>query len=296
MISKISEKRKGFTLISLFLRPYALANLNRYGRMFSNLKAAPYGEKNMEKITSRKNEYIRALRLLASDGEYRRERGEYVCDGMKPLREALSFGAEVTSVLWKNGAQELTGLERTAQYLAEAELFDYASPMKNSPGPVFTVKIPPEDAAAPIKNALVLETVQDPGNVGTVIRSASAFGVGAVILTGECADLYNPKTVRATMGAIFRQRVICCPLTELAALMGKNSLALYGAALSPRAADIRALELKNSAVAVGSEGRGLSRELLELCAGELIIPMRPCSESLNAAVAASLVMWEMARG
>lgn len=250
----------------------------------------------MEKITSRKNEYIRALRLLASDAEYRRERGEYVCDGMKPLREALSFGAEVTSVLWKERAEELPGLERAAQYIAGEELFDYASPMKNSPGPVFTVRIPAEDAYAPIKNALVLETVQDPGNVGTVIRSASAFGIGAVILTGECADLYNPKTVRATMGAIFRQRVICCPLTELAALMGKNSLALYGAALSPRAADIRTLELKNAAVAVGSEGRGLSRELLDMCAGELIIPMQPCSESLNAAIAASLVMWEMARG
>ena len=98
------------------------------------------------------------------------------------------------------------------------------------------------------------------------------------------------------MGAIFRQRVICCSLTELAALMGKNSLALYGAALSPRAADIRTLELKNAAVAVGSEGRGLSRELLGMCVGELIIPMQPCSESLNAAIAASLVMWEMARG
>lgn len=249
----------------------------------------------MEKITSRKNEYIRALRLLASDAEYRRERGEYVCDGMKPLREALSFGAEVTSVLWKERAEELPGLERAAQYIAGEELFDYTSPMKNSPGPVFTVRIPAEDASAPIKNALVLETVQDPGNVGTVIRSASAFGIGAVILTGECANLYNPKTVRATMGAIFRQRVICCPLTELAALMEKNELALYGAALSPRAADIRTLELKNAAVAVGSEGRGLSRELLDMCAGALIIPMQPCSESLNAAIAASLVMWEMAR-
>ena len=250
----------------------------------------------MEKITSRKNEYIRALRLLASDTEYRRARGEYVCDGMKPLREALSFGAVVTSVLWKERAQELSGLERAAQYLAGAELFDYASPMKNSPGPVFTVRIPAEDAAAPIRNALVLETVQDPGNVGTVMRTASAFGIDAVILTGDCADLYNPKTVRATMGAIFRQRVLCCPLTGLAALMEENALTLYGAALSPLAADIRTLELKNAAVAIGSEGRGLSRELLDMCAGELIIPMQPCSESLNAAVAASLVMWEMARG
>ena len=77
-----------------------------------------YGKNNITK-----NEYIRVLRLLASDAEYRRERGEYVCDGMKPLREALSFGAEVTSVLWKERAEELPGLERAAQYIAGEELF-----------------------------------------------------------------------------------------------------------------------------------------------------------------------------
>lgn len=249
----------------------------------------------MEKITSRKNEYIRLLRLLASEGEYRRERGEYVCDGIKLLREAIMSGAEVTSVLWREAPEALDGLDTTAQYVADSALFDYASPMKNSPGPVFTVAIAPERGDGEIKNALVLETVQDPGNVGTVIRTANALGIDAVILTGECADLYNPKTARATMGAIFRQRVIACPLAELEKMLSENGLALYGAALSQRAADIRALSLKNAAVAVGSEGRGLSRELLSMCTGEVIIPMRPCSESLNAAVAAAIVRWEMAR-
>lgn len=249
----------------------------------------------MEKITSRKNEYIRHLRRLAADGEYRREEREYVCDGLKLLKEALSFGACVTSVLWRDSAEILTGLDGAAQYVAPEELFEYASPMKNSPGPVFTVKMPAVDAERALKNALILETVQDPGNVGTVIRTANALGVDAVILTGDCADLYNPKTVRATMGAIFRQRVMSCRRDELAALLGKNALTLYGAALSDRARDIRTLDVKNAAVAIGSEGRGLSREMLDACAGELIIPMQPCSESLNAAVAAALVMWEMVR-
>lgn len=249
----------------------------------------------MEKITSRKNEYIRSLRRLAAEGDYRRERGEYLADGLKLLREALASGARVTSVLWRERAESLPGLENAAQFLAENELFDYASPMKNSPGPVFTVAMPPERGGAEMKNALVLETVQDPGNVGTVIRTANALGVDAVILTGECADIYNPKTVRATMGAIFRQRVITCTHEELAALLEENNLPLYGAALSERAEDIRTVNVKNAAVAVGSEGRGLSAELLQKCGGEVIIPMRPCSESLNAAVAAAVIMWEMAR-
>lgn len=249
----------------------------------------------MEKISSRKNEYIRSLRQLASDGAYRRERGEYLCDGMKLLREALAAGARVRSVLWRDSAEDMPGLENALHLVADSALFDYASPMKNSPGPVFTIELPQAPTTAGIKNAIILETVQDPGNVGTVIRTANALGVDAVILTGDCADIYSPKTARATMGAIFRQRVITCSRDELRDIIKANDLALYGAALSPRAADIRTLDVKNAAVAVGSEGRGLSRELLQLCDGELIIPMQPFSESLNAAVAAALIMWEMAR-
>ncbi|MDO4983742.1 MAG: RNA methyltransferase [Eubacteriales bacterium] len=249
----------------------------------------------MEKLTSRKNEYIRHLRTLASEGDYRCERGEFVCDGLKLLKEAVQFGAEVTSVLWKNTAEKINGIESAKQYLADRELFDYASPMKNSPGPIFTVKIPHEDTESVIENALVLETVQDPGNVGTVIRTANAFGIGAVILIGDCADLYNPKTVRSTMGAIFRQRVLTADFCELKLLLEKNGLPLYGAALHRDSELLTELSLKNAAAAVGSEGRGLSEELLSLCEKTVFIPMQPDSESLNAAVAASVIMWEMSK-
>ena len=249
-----------------------------------------------EKITSRKNRYIAHVRCLASDTAYREAAGEFLCDGAKMLREALLFGAKVVSVLWKGEAGDTALPDGVLQYEAPDELFDYASPMKNSPGPLFTVRIPGEDDAAKLKNAIVLENVQDPGNVGTVIRSASAFEIGAVILAGDCADLYNPKTVRATMGAIFRERVIRKPVGELADYLKGHDLTLYGAALSDRAEDMRTLDVSGAAVAVGNEGKGLSRELLDICAKELIIPMSENSESLNAAVAASVIMWEMARG
>ena len=249
----------------------------------------------METISSRKNAYIRHLRSLSADGDYRRQAGEYLCDGMKHLLEALAYGAHVRSVLWKESAQAVAGLTAAEQYIAPEELFDYASPLKNSPGPVFTVAMPREGHGGPVRNAIVLEGVQDPGNVGTVIRTANAFGIGAVILTGPCADLYNPRTVRATMGAVFRQRVLQMDHTELKRFLKRSGLPLYGAALSDKAEDVRALPLKNAAVAVGSEGSGLSRELLALCDRQVIIPMQPDSESLNAAVAASVLMWEMAR-
>ena len=248
----------------------------------------------MDRITSRKNAFIMHLRALASDAEARREQGAFVCDGLKLLGEAVENGAEILSVLWKEGGA-LSEIDCPVQAVAPAELFDHASPMKNSPGPLFTVRIPVDPKDGKIENAIILENVQDPGNVGTVLRTASAFSIGAVVLTGDCADLYSPKTVRATMGAVFRQRVLRLDRSELPAWLEEHGLPLYGAALSKDAQDLRGLDLTHAAVAVGSEGQGLSSELLALCRGEVIIPMDARSESLNAAVAASVLMWEMAR-
>ena len=223
------------------------------------------------KITSRKNEYIRRIRENPD--------GEIICCGAKMLEEAIKSGAEITSILWKEKAQDVKCDE---QYAAPSDLFDFASPQVNSPGPVFTVKIdiPQKD----VKNAIILENVQDPGNVGTVIRTANALGIDAVYLYGSCASLKNPKTVRATMGAIFYEKVYTGILPELP---------IYGAALSNSSVDIRKCDLKSCAVAIGSEGRGLSEELLEKCAGQIIIPMTKNAESLNASVAAAICMWQM---
>ena len=249
----------------------------------------------MERITSRKNAYIQCVRQLAADGAFRRSRGEYLCDGMKTLREALRYGGKVTSILWKEREEILELPGDVPQYLAPTELFDYASPMSNSPGPLFTVAIRGCSKPGKLKNAIVLENVQDPGNVGTVIRTANAFGIGAVILTENCADLYHPKTVRATMGAVFRQLVLEMDRETLLRFLQDQQLPLYAAALDQRAVDLRQVSLQHAAVAVGSEGRGLSRELIEASEKTIIIPMRPDSESLNAAVAAAVLMWEASR-
>ena len=248
-----------------------------------------------QRLTSRKNPIIVRLRALAADAALRRAEGEFVCDGAKLLTEALEKGAAVTSVLWRERAQRLPGLELVKQYSAPEELFDYASPMKNSPGPLFTLRIPPEETEPRFARALLLENVQDPGNVGTLIRTAAAMGVDTVLLCGACADVYSPKTARATMGALFRERLVRTDAAGARALCEKNGLPLYGAALSERAADIRGLDLRRAVVAIGSEGRGLSAELLALCDGELIIPMSAGSESLNAASAGTIVLWEMTR-
>lgn len=242
----------------------------------------------MEAIRSRQNELVRRFVALGGDPKARQEAGEYLCAGTTLLGEAVSSGAEVTCVL---ATEELPGLPVR---LVTPEILRAVSPLQNSPGPVFTVKMRPLPPAGELKRAIVLENVQDPGNVGTVLRTAGAFGMDVVALCGACADPYNPKTVRASMGAVFRQSVVRTDLAGLGDALG--GLPLYGAALAPGGLDVRELPTDRPlAVAVGNEGKGLTAELLALCTGTVRIPMTPRTESLNAAVAAAVVMWEMSR-
>ncbi|MEG1190031.1 MAG: RNA methyltransferase [Oscillospiraceae bacterium] len=248
----------------------------------------------MEHITSRKNQIILQLKALGTDSAFRAQRGEFLLDGEKLLEEALSQGMEISTVLW--GGEPTRALpDSICQFSCPADIMQSVSPLKNSRGPVFSLKTRDIAFKKPLRSAIILENVQDPGNVGTVIRTANALGCDLVILAGDCAELFSPKTARATMGAIFRQPVIKMTLEQLSMFVKAQGLRLFGAALSPGAADIRSVPTKGLAVAIGSEGQGLSNELLALCEGSLIIPMAPDSESLNAAVAAAIVMWEMCR-
>lgn len=249
----------------------------------------------MDEIKSRKNPLISHLKKLGADSDYRREHGEFLCDGDKLLKEAQANGADITAVLFSG--REPVGLpESIPAWLVAHDIIETVSPLKTPQDVVFSCRIPALQENLPVDGTIViLEGIQDPGNVGTVLRTASAMGIGAVVLTGNCADPYNPKTIRATMGAVFRQCIVTMGLDGIAALKAKGRR-LYGAALSSDSRDIREVSLHNAAVAIGSEGSGLSQELLDLCDEKLIIPMSPDSESLNAAVAAAIVMWEAARG
>ncbi len=248
----------------------------------------------MERLTSRKSAVIRTFRDLARSSAAREEKGLFLCDGQKLLQEALRSGASVETVLWKeNRAADLPPFPQEA--LLPTDLFDYVSPMSNSPGPLFSVRMPSAPDLYKVRRVLALEELQDPGNVGTVLRTADAFGVDLVVLLEGCADLYAPKTVRASMGAVFRQAAVRMDAEAFVSFCREKNLPLWGTALTDTARDLRSLPLDPAAVLIGSEGHGLSRELLRACDGEIIIPMSGEAESLNAAVAAAIVMWEMQR-
>ena len=252
---------------------------------------------NVETITSRQNPLMTHLRKLASSRSYRKKSGEYLCDGTKLLDEALKWGAPVQTAVFSDGVEIPTLPDTVRAVRVSEDLMRSVSPMETPQGVLFTVALPetklPETLAG--KHYLVLDGVQDPGNVGTILRTADAFECDGVFLVNACADLFNPKTARATMGAVFRRDVYQCTADELCALLQKSNLPLYGTALRNDTVSLRDAELSRAAVAIGSEGRGLSAEILSKCEKTIKIPMSPRCESLNAAVAASVVLWEMYR-
>lgn len=252
---------------------------------------------SVETITSRQNPLMTHLRKLGASRSYRQKSGEYLCDGTKLLAEALKWHAPVRTAVFSDGADipELPDMVRAVR--VSGELMRSVSPMETPQGALFTVALPetrlPETLSG--RHYLVLDGVQDPGNVGTILRTADAFDCDGVFLVNACADPFNPKTARATMGAIFRREAYCAKPEEVLALLAGSAVPLYGTALRADTVPLAEADWTKAAVAIGSEGRGLSQQMLDACTKTLKIPMSERCESLNAAVAATVVLWEMYR-
>ena len=251
----------------------------------------------MEKITSRKNPLIAHIRKLLTDRTYRRECGEFLGDGVKLLEEAVKWGAPLTTVVATAGTDlpEIPGQVRVVE--VPEDVMASISPMKAPQGALFLCRM--MEAAAPERlegaRYLVLDGLHDPGYVGTIWRTADALGADGLLLVNGCADPWNHKTVRATMGACFRLNTYEVNVEKLPELLRASELPLYATALREDTVDLRDADLSRCAVVIGSEGKGVSDALLEMSQKTMKIPMRERCESLNAAAAAAVVLWEMAR-
>lgn len=246
----------------------------------------------MEHITSRHNPLMGHIRKLVGSAAYRWETGEFLCDSPKLLQEALLWQAEITAVVTISPLPRLP--EHIRQVQVPEDVMASISPVKTPQGVLFTCRLP----QAPLPRSLtgrryvLLDGVQDPGNVGTVLRTLDAFDADGLLLTGGCADPYGWKAVRSSMGAVFRRPIYSGTPEELAALLHRSDLPLYGAALREDTVDARQADYTRCVLAIGSEGRGLSREVLDLCDQTIRIPMSDRCESLNAAIAAAVLLWE----
>ena len=273
-----------------------------------------------EIISSRQNRRIVELCKL-DDRRAREKNRRFRFDGVKLLCEAIRRGVPLCEVYLRVGTaqkvadrmMELYGYTLTDAkcpiFGVEDELFDRISE-ENAPEGVICVAnyidkchkmntiYNKEDgilsAEAPV---ILLESVRDPLNVGAIIRSAAALGVGYLVLSADCADIYHPRTVRAAMGPLFSMPITRVDdLPEAIRVLREAGRTIYAAALDEDAARLGEITLPRPAGAViGNEGHGLSPATVAACDRAVYIPMQADTESLNAGVAAALIMWELCR-
>lgn len=228
------------------------------------------------------------------DGRDAREADRlFVVEGYRLCREAASSGLAVLRQFFVEvPLEELS----CPSYCITPELAEYIADTRAPQGVFCVCAMPPPRPFSPRPGGryLLLDSLRDPGNMGTVIRTAEAMGVDAVAVSPDCADLWSPKVLRAAMGSAFRLPVCVCELPAAVAELRGAGVACYAAALSPTAADIRSLSFREGgALVIGNEGSGVSPQVIEACGGCAVIPMAGRTESLNAAAAAAVCLWEL---
>ncbi len=244
-----------------------------------------------QRITSRKNPQIQMVRKLLSSRKYREETGRFVGDGIKLLKEAAAYCPGLETVFLSDGVE--ADLPETVQVIRVPEdVMESISPMSSPQGALFVCRMPRQPEWKPRGGMMILDGIQDPGNLGTILRTSDALDVPLVLLEG-CADVFNHKVVRASMGAVFRREVVQTTWEQVLQACKAAQIPIGVTALSDTAMDIRRAQLHTMAVVIGSEGQGVRPEILEQADQQLIIPMNAHCESLNAAVAATIVMWQM---
>ena len=244
-----------------------------------------------ERITSRKNPLLQQVRKLLSSRKARVEAGLFAADGTKLLEEAVKYYPGLDTVILSEGVQvQIPAGVRCVR--VPADVMQSISPMETPQGALFLCRLPEKREFVPKAGMLILDGIQDPGNLGTILRTADALQVPVVLLEG-CADPYGHKVVRASMGAVFRTSVVSSTWEEVREKCLAAGIPVAVTALNEQSRDIRKANVASMAVVIGSEGQGVRREILEQAQDALIIPMDSRCESLNAAVAATIVMWQM---
>ena len=244
-----------------------------------------------ERITSRKNPLLQQVRRLLASRKDRVKEGLFVADGTKLLAEAVRWWPGLETVILSDGIQAQVP-EHVRVVRVPEDVMESISPMQTPQGALFICRLPEKTAFEPKPGMLLLDGIQDPGNIGTILRTADALDIPVVLLEG-CADPYSHKVVRSSMGAAFRVPVVQTDWQTAQEACREVGIPVAVTALSARAQDLRKADLRSMAVVIGSEGQGVRPQILENAQQELIIPMNEHCESLNAAIAAAIVMWQM---
>ena len=246
----------------------------------------------MEHITSLKNPKVAAWKAL-KDRKGRRESGCFLVEGRKMVEEALASAFDVETVLVQEGMELPDGLTMPV-YELPAHVLAAVCDTKTPQGIAAVVRMKEQSALG--KHIVVLDGVQDPGNVGTIIRTADAAGLDGVLLSNQCADVFSPKVLRATMGSIFRMNLrttddLPGELTKLR----EKGYSILSSQLDGTLFYERQGVAERFALIIGNEGNGVSEQVQQTATHRVRLPMRGGAESLNAAIAAAIMMYELMR-
>lgn len=254
--------------------------------------------KNLNTITSATNPFVKQLRALASSKKARQESNTFIIEGWRGIDTLLTHQSAaytleklVISPEWENDPRLPATIDTT---LLPDVLFQKISEVKNAQGILGIVRYKSTEFNIPAENArlLLLDNIRDPGNLGTLIRSAVGSGFDGILLYGDCVEPFNPKVIRSTMGTFAFTHLWKVTQSDLDALIdadyeicvttGIEGGNLYQTAFSPK-----------TVLVIGSEAHGASEELFELATKKITIPIQPQCESLNAAIAGSICMFHM---
>lgn len=247
-------------------------------------------------ITSRENKIFKEAKLLKT-AKGRNEKQKFVIEGLRSVRDALLKNADIECIIIKE--ETTIDIKTNAPvYTLAKKLFDELSDTVTPQGVIALCRIKKKALSELLTDkgdlVVICEALQDPGNIGTIIRTAHGAQCGGVILTKGCCDLYNPKIVRATMTGIFSVDVVTdVESRDAIAFLKKEGYKIAAGALTENAVDFYEASLMGKwAIVIGNEGNGIKEETLSLCDEVLKIPMDNAAESLNAAVAGSIMIYE----
>ena len=237
-------------------------------------------------ITSLENDKVKKFRKLQKR-KYREEYNEYIIEGHHLILEAFKRGAILELIVLEGKDTPVPAPYNYYSY----EVMKKISAMDNPPEVMALCKMLDTDNDIKGDKILVLDEIQDPGNLGTIIRSSVAFNFDTVVISKNTVDLYNPKVIRSTKGMLFNVNIIVRELYEF--INGLDNYMVYGTDVVD-GDNIRDIDMpKNVAVVIGNEGRGISSNVRKLCDKFIYIDMNNMCESLNASVAASILMYEV---
>lgn len=258
----------------------------------------------MEKITGKNNNLIKDIKKLLSSSKERKITNTFVVEGVRLVFDVLNSDIKVKAFLFTDSVQEkysdncrrMISLAEKS-YLISHDVAQRISDTKSSQGVFAVCEMKSTDFALDEKSYYIaLDNVQDAGNLGTIIRTAEALGIDGIITFGGC-DIYNPKVLRASMGSVFRMNIRRTDdLTALINDMKKSGMKVYASTPDKNSKDITSIDFLSASVCViGNEANGVSNDVIAQCDDLITVKMTGNAESLNASVAAAIIMWEMLR-